>query len=211
MGWVDVFWANAGTSARGCQHECTARNILHQDKSSVTFLDQSKQKRGRLTNTAAEFIKCQDSIYSMEQLFLYRADSCFPMLGASESKFKRTRREIEKEREALTYRRHIEYCWQHKHLAQKVETCKACYFHIRALPSHSYFSHYWGFKNHSCSNSWLSTWFLQLSPSWHIRFKSDSPSACSEYSCSSCRTKTSVLPHYACSLGFALASGLPQN
>ena len=39
----------------------------------------------------------------------------------------------------------------------------------------------------------------------------DSPSACSEYSCSSCRTKTSVLPHYACSHGFALASGPPQN
>ena len=45
-------------------------------------------------------------------------------------------------------------------------------------PSHSYFSYYWGFKNHSCSNSWLPTWFLQLSPGWHIRFKSDSPSAC---------------------------------
>ena len=94
---------------------------------------------------------------------------------------------------------------------QVSETCKACYFHIRAPPSHSYFSYYWGFKNHSCSNSWLPTWFLQLSPGWHIRFKSDSPSACSEYSCSSCRTKPSVLPHYACSLGFALASGSPQN
>ena len=44
--------------------------------------------------------------------------------------------------------------------------------------SHSCFSYYWGFQNHSCSNSRLPTWFLQLSPGWHIRFKSDSPSAC---------------------------------
>ena len=53
---------------------------------------------------------------------------------------------------------------------QVSETCKACYFHIRALSSHSGFSHYWGFQNHSCSNSWLPTWFLQFSPGWHIRF-----------------------------------------
>ena len=55
--------------------------------------------------------------------------------------------------------------------------------------SHSGFSHYWGFQNHSCSNSWLPTWFLQLSLGWHFRFKSDSPSACPEYSCSGGRTK----------------------
>ena len=55
------------------------------------------------------------------------------------------------------------------------------------------------------------TWFLQLSPGWHIRFKSDLPSACPEYSCSSCRTKTSVLQHHTCPFRFALASGLPQN
>ena len=30
--------------------------------------------------------------------------------------------------------------------------------------SHSGFSHYWGFQNHCCSNSWLPTWFLQFSP-----------------------------------------------
>ena len=56
---------------------------------------------------------------------------------------------------------------------------------------HSCFSHYtyWGFQNHSCSNSWLPTWFLQFSPGWHIRLKSDSPSACTEHSCSGSRTK----------------------
>ena len=73
--------------------------------------------------------------------------------------------------------------------------------------SHSCFSYYWGFKNHSCSNSWLPTWFLQLFPGWYFRFKSDSPSACPEYSCSNCRTKTSVLPHHTCPFRFALASG----
>ena len=50
------------------------------------------------------------------------------------------------------------------------------------------FSHYWGFHNHSCSNSWLPTWFLQFSLGWHIRFKSGSPSACPEHSCSGGRT-----------------------
>ena len=75
--------------------------------------------------------------------------------------------------------------------------------------SHSGFSHYhyWGLQNHSCRNSWLPTWFLQFSPGWHIRFKSGSPSACPEHSCSGGRKKTSVLPHHTCSLWFALASG----
>ena len=95
---------------------------------------------------------------------------------------------------------------------QVSETCKACYFHIRALRHIRTSLTIEASKTIAAAIvSWLPTWFLQLSPGWHIRFKSDSPSACSEYSCSSCRTKTSVLPHYACSLGFALASGSPQN
>ena len=76
---------------------------------------------------------------------------------------------------------------------------------------HQYSSHYWGFQNHSCSNSWLPTWFLQFSPGWHIRFYSGSPSACPEHSCSGSHTKASVLPHHTCSSWFALASGSPQN
>ena len=77
-------------------------------------------------------------------------------------------------------------------------------FPYSCAASHSAFSHYWGFQNHSCSNSGLPTWFLQLSPGWHISFKSDSPSACPEYSCSGGRTKTSVLPHHTCSLWFCI-------
>ena len=92
---------------------------------------------------------------------------------------------------------------------QVSETCKACYFHIRAL-RHIRAS-LTTEASKTCSNSWLPTWFLQLSPGWHIRFKSDSPSACPEYSCSSCRTKTSVLLHHTCPFGFALASCSPQN
>ena len=49
---------------------------------------------------------------------------------------------------------------------------------------YSGFSYYWDL-NHICSNSWLPTRFLQLSPGWHIRLISDLPSACQEYSCSS--------------------------
>ena len=51
----------------------------------------------------------------------------------------------------------------------------------------------------------MRTSFPDLCYGWHIRFKSDSPSACPEYSCSSCRTKTSVLPHHTCPFWFALA------
>ena len=94
---------------------------------------------------------------------------------------------------------------------QVSETCKACFFHIRALCHIRGFSYHWGFKNYSCSNSWHPTRFLQLSPGWHIRFKSDSPSAYPEYSGSSGRPKTSVLSHHTCSFWSALASGSPQN
>ena len=94
---------------------------------------------------------------------------------------------------------------------QVSETCKACYFHIRALRHIRTSLTIEASKTIAAAIVGSRLLFLQLSPGWHIRFKSDSPPACSEYSCSSCRTKTSVLPHYACSLGFALASGSPQN
>ena len=42
-------------------------------------------------------------------------------------------------------------------------------------------------------------------------FYTTSSSACSEHSCSSCRSKASVLPHHARTFGFALASGSAQN
>ena len=53
------------------------------------------------------------------------------------------------------------------------------------------------------------TFFTQL----HLATSSDSPSFSSvsaEFSCSSCRIKTLVLPHHTCPFGFALASGSPQ-
>ena len=62
-------------------------------------------------------------------------------------------------------------------------------FPYSCAASHSGFSHYWGFQNRSCGDSWLPTWFLQLSPGCHIRFISGSPSACPEHSCPSSRTK----------------------
>ena len=69
-------------------------------------------------------------------------------------------------------------------------------FSYSCIASYSGFSYHWGFKNYSRSNSRLPTWFLQLSPGWHICFKSDSPSACPKYSCLSSRPKTSVLSHH---------------
>ena len=87
---------------------------------------------------------------------------------------------------------------------QVTETCQACFFHIRAL------RHIRASLTTEASKT-IVAWFLQLSPGWHIRFKSDSSSACPGYSCSSGRTKTSVLPHHTYSFRFALASGSPQN
>ena len=93
---------------------------------------------------------------------------------------------------------------------QVSETCKACFFHIRALrhirasltteASKTIAAAIVGSRLDYCN-----------SPGWHIHFKSNSPSACPEYSCSSGRRKTSVLPHHTCSFWFALASGSPQN
>ena len=82
---------------------------------------------------------------------------------------------------------------------QVSETCKACFFHIRALRHIRASLTIEAFKNGSCSNSWLPTRFLQFSPGWHICFKFESPSARPEYSCSSGRPKTSLLSHHTCS------------
>ena len=94
---------------------------------------------------------------------------------------------------------------------QVSETRKACYFHIRALrhirasltteASKTIAAAIVGSRFDFCN-------FLLAGTSV---FKSDSPSACPEYSCSSCYPKTSVLPHHTCPFGFALASGSPQN
>ena len=94
---------------------------------------------------------------------------------------------------------------------QVSETCKACYFHIRALrhirtsltieASKTIAAAIVGSRLDFCNSLLAGTSVSNLT-----RLQRGS-----EYSCSSCRTKTSVLPHYACSLGFALASGSPQN
>ena len=94
---------------------------------------------------------------------------------------------------------------------QVSETCKACYFHIRALRHIRTSLTTEASKTIAAAIVGSRLDFCNSLLAGHIRFKSDSSSARSEYSCSSCRTKTSVLPHYACSLGFTLASGSPQN
>ena len=94
---------------------------------------------------------------------------------------------------------------------QVSETCKACYFHIRALGHIRASLTTEAFKTIAAAIVGSRLDFCNSSPGWHIRFESDSPSACPEYSCSSCRTKAAVLPHHARPFGFALASGSPQN
>ena len=92
---------------------------------------------------------------------------------------------------------------------QVSETCKACYFHIRALrhirasltteASKTIAAAIVGSRLDFCNSLLAGTSVSNLT-----RLAS-----CPKYSCLSCHTQTSVLPHHTCPFLFALASGSP--
>ena len=92
---------------------------------------------------------------------------------------------------------------------QVSETCKASYFHIRAL------RHIQSSLTIEAAKTvgyiGITAWLLQFSSRWHICFKPISPTARSEYPCTRCGPKVSLWSYHACSVWIALASRSSQN
>ena len=89
------------------------------------------------------------------------------------------------------------------------EVCRASYFHIRALRHIR--SSLTTDATKAVASSGFTPWLLQLLFCWHICLKFVLPSACSEYPCPCCSSKTLFLSHHTGSDWTALAPGLPAN
>jgi len=86
-------------------------------------------------------------------------------------------------------------------------TCKASYFHIRAL-CHIRSSLTTEAAKTSDPGLIIA---LNCSPRWHIFLPSGPPPACSEYPCTRCGPKVSLWSYHACFVWIALASCSSQN
>ena len=94
---------------------------------------------------------------------------------------------------------------------QVSETCKASYFHIRAVRHIRSSLTAEAAKTVATAIVGSRLDYCQFSSRRHICFKPISPTACSEYPCTRCGPKVSLWSYHACFVWIALASCSSQN